>query len=668
MTEQQTWFFNTMPRIKTMTTNEKAYYQNLFSDSYSENEYLGVKNYTYPNFTYDNSIGIWRTQTALSQSFTEFSDCKVMMKFENMDDFFKKFETTTINKEQIPAGSYYSVDEFKEIYKDSVIFNLYYMNEFKTKSNVNNTLGFLQGLEGLYGLSHKHMKYAMFKGWNNINSEYLTFGIPLFYPVVEDAYSKGPGSYADKGIFLSNTATAIINTNDNCINLYGNYTPETETIPDYYMPYFIELNANDENVIDSEKTYCCFYAVKIDDLKNYLLTFGITDYAESLEDANNGVFKLVQDIGKTGGDEPYVPEQSDGVKTQTGQTQNKVNNQGGTGDKTSETVNSKPNVPIGSVGTSGSVYVLNWNQLTKVQGEIWNPDVWESILSLNYKPGDTIQGGSLYPFNIPDYVTTTSSTDNKVVLGTYKIDFDETKDGIVRKINPVSDTKIELVENYKIDGIYGGFLDFEPYTKMTLWLPYIGFKSVSPQHIYNKTINIYYNIDFSTGQCKCILESENNPLYEWTSSMGAEISFNSSNFGQIKQNAVLGTIGAAVSIGSGIATGGMSIAGLMDAGGNDIVSTVGSTLGAMSFQSMGSTGSSLERFDPQGCYLIIECVESAAPDGYNHTKGRPSLITTQLKNLKGYTEIGVSHFEIPEATESEKNEIENIFKEGVIIR
>ena len=70
------------------------------------------------------------------------------------------------------------------------------------------------------------------------------------------------------------------------------------------------------------------------------------------------------------------------------------------------------------------------------------------------------------------------------------------------------------------------------------------------------------------------------------------------------------------------------------------------------------------------CYLIIEYVETAVPDGYSHIKGRPSLLTTKLENLKGegFTQIDVSHFEISGATESEKNEIENIFKEGVIIK
>ena len=55
------------------------------------------------------------------------------------------------------------------------------------------------------------------------------------------------------------------------------------------------------------------------------------------------------------------------------------------------------------------------------------------------------------------------------------------------------------------------------------------------------------------------------------------------------------------------------------------------------------------------------------PADYGKIKGYPSNITTQLKNLNGYTVIDEIHLENMSATDDEIEEIETLLKQGVII-
>lgn len=421
----------------------------------------------------------------------------------------------------------------------------------------------------------------------------------------------------------------------------------------------------------SNNTAFSAYILRQEDILEQLRWLGISRMAYTEEQATTWAY---EDLPDTGTDEaPYEPP----TQTESGQPDNVVINTGGTGDRTSDDISDyNPRNPAGAAGTGGSVYALNWKQMELVRAECWNTDFIEMIKSLNNNPASSIISCQLYPLDLSEFSGVLPKDTPSVVLGSYEINFSDDKFqqygnlGDVYIISSINGVKATITENYKLDGIYGSFLDFEPYTKMKIYLPYVGLKEISPQHVFNKTLKIYYNIDIATGMCKAIIESDGLRIYEWKADIAVDISLSSSNFGSIKQNAVLGSIGAAVSMGSAVATGGMSISGLMDSGAGEMVSTVKNSLGAFSTSTTGSTGSSLERMDPQGCYLLIEYVESAVPTGYNHTYGRPSLITTTLntEEMKGYCEIADSHFEIPNATESEKNEIENIFKEGVIIR
>ena len=66
-------------------------------------------------------------------------------------------------------------------------------------------------------------------------------------------------------------------------------------------------------------------------------------------------------------------------------------------------------------------------------------------------------------------------------------------------------------------------------------------------------------------------------------------------------------------------------------------------------------------------YLIISRPQTAMADKFETLSGYPSNTFTPLSACKGFTQVKYCHVENLNATDSEKQEIEQLLKEGVIL-
>lgn len=80
----------------------------------------------------------------------------------------------------------------------------------------------------------------------------------------------------------------------------------------------------------------------------------------------------------------------------------------------------------------------------------------------------------------------------------------------------------------------------------------------------------------------------------------------------------------------------------------------------------GSISGSAGVLNMQTPYLILIRPRQALPNKQNGFIGYPSLITVQLTELSGYTEVQSIHLENIPATQEELAEIESLLKGGVI--
>lgn len=217
-----------------------------------------------------------------------------------------------------------------------------------------------------------------------------------------------------------------------------------------------------------------------------------------------------------------------------------------------------------------------------------------------------------------------------------------------------------------IDPYIGSFMDYSPYTKISIYLPYIGFRDLSPEDVMGTTLSIKYIIDVITGGCNAIINvSGKGAIYQFNGSCIANVPLSAINYSGAIQNAV-SAIGSGITTVAGIATGNapvgiMGIAGLASSAANTAVNT------KPSIQRAGTMGGAAGLASVQFPYCIIERPKISAPENYNGFIGNTLNVTMALNDCHGLTFVDQIHLDNVICTEDERNELYRLLKEGVIL-
>lgn len=217
-----------------------------------------------------------------------------------------------------------------------------------------------------------------------------------------------------------------------------------------------------------------------------------------------------------------------------------------------------------------------------------------------------------------------------------------------------------------IEKYVGCFMDYAPYTKVSIYLPYIGIRELSPDDITGGSINVQYIVDVLTGACACfIAHSSRGVLYSYNGSCITNVPLTAANFSGAIQNAVSAVIGG-VGVIAGMATGAapitaMGAASLLNSAANTAMNS------KPQIQRSGNLGGSAGIMSIQTPYIIIERPNLSVPFNVQNFVGQTSNMTSRLGNIKGFTMVEYIHLHDVAATSDEIKEIEALLKEGVIL-
>ena len=212
----------------------------------------------------------------------------------------------------------------------------------------------------------------------------------------------------------------------------------------------------------------------------------------------------------------------------------------------------------------------------------------------------------------------------------------------------------------------GSFLDYSPYTKINVFLPYIGFRELSADDLMPGSINVQYIVDVVTGACAAFIKhSVKGVLYSYNGSCITNLALTGANYSQAIQNAV-STVASGVGVVAGMATGNAPITAMSAAGllGNACNTAINSK---PSIQRSGNMGGSAGIMSVQKPYIIIERTNMSVPADVQHYVGQTSNITASLGELSGFTMVEYIHLHNVPATSEEIKEIEDMLKKGVIL-
>lgn len=213
---------------------------------------------------------------------------------------------------------------------------------------------------------------------------------------------------------------------------------------------------------------------------------------------------------------------------------------------------------------------------------------------------------------------------------------------------------------FAVNEYYGNALDYGQYTRVNIFLPYIGVRELKTDEVMGGSVSVRYNIDLVSGSCvamvRCNRQGLNAVLYQFEGNLSMQIPLVARDFMGMYQSILNAGIGA---VGGGMVGG----AGGMVSGGASALNIMAMKPQVQHAGNLSSNGGHLGIHTP---YLIIERPISDIPANSKMFYGAPSNITAKLSTIKGYTEVESVILDGIECTEEESRLIRQALEEGTI--
>lgn len=246
---------------------------------------------------------------------------------------------------------------------------------------------------------------------------------------------------------------------------------------------------------------------------------------------------------------------------------------------------------------------------------------------------------------------------------------------------------------------YKNFLDFEPYCSAAVYVPFCGSIKIDPELFTGKNISVDYVVSPLDGTCKAFVRRDNLIIDAITGSIGSRIEIDSTDVGA-RANAIIqaenmikaqkqnkakttagfitGSIGAIATAGTAatmpIISGAISTAyniGAIDEKINQLEFQIQTT--ETPFKQIQSGGGCLSQSDEYAIKLVA--FRPVPLDGftfdnwgdYAATVGFACMICDTINNVSGFTKCSTINLDGINATDSEKKQIFELFKGGVIL-
>lgn len=340
-----------------------------------------------------------------------------------------------------------------------------------------------------------------------------------------------------------------------------------------------------------------------------------------------------------------------------------------------------PAVPAISAASAG--FISLWNptvaQLKALADWLWSGSFalssWRAIFS---KPMDCILSIGIIPIKPTRY----TEGQSEVPL---EIEFTGTGTGI---------NAFKITEQYyvvdmgsvHISGMSNSNMDYAPYAKASIFLPYCGTYALDVDEIMDADIALEYHIDIYTGACVAYLtisgkvNSDSHQveavLYQFTGNCLATIPATSVDHSQFIQSllfmgasiaATVATSGGAAPAAAGADLGaeaGMSAGAIAASAGSAINTVMSMKPNVLHSGNLSSTAGFLGGQKP---YITMTWSNLCRADDEYKIVGMPLNKSGQLKDFKGLTVVSGVHLESIKCTDTERAMIEQALYKGVIV-
>lgn len=341
------------------------------------------------------------------------------------------------------------------------------------------------------------------------------------------------------------------------------------------------------------------------------------------------------------------------------------------------------NLPvIDAIGTGfATIFTPSKSQLKALADVFWDSNIFTAMQNLIENITDMFTSLAMVPFNVTAgntvEVTWFGFAITEIYLTLASQQYYEFDMG---SINLDNDSRI-----FKYDNC----LDYSPFSKLGIYLPFIGFQDLDIDECRNATLHLKYRIDILSGACVAIIEVDGKAIYQFSGNCLTQIPITNENMQSLVTDAV--NVGIAAS--TARTAGAASAADIAAVDSNEKLSSAQKEAHKMhaevtsthadnhlrsaaanavmglkpQYNKTGSVSSSASMLAVKQPYLFLTTSRLAIPKYYEHYAGFPSNITDKLSKFSGFTVVESIRLNNLVATTPEVEEIYKLLKNGVII-
>lgn len=337
----------------------------------------------------------------------------------------------------------------------------------------------------------------------------------------------------------------------------------------------------------------------------------------------------------------------------------------GTHDRKNDTIG-LPGLPgLGALdGGMITLYELTAADMANFFSDMWT--FWEGIKAYFADPLDYIMGCMILPFSpftggryFPKFGADTWNYSFKVVNQQY------------------FNLSLGMLE---IDKYYDSCFDWDPYQKIQIFIPYVGYRELPVDQVNGKTIQLTYHIDCMSGEFVAFVHTPNTGIdgrpqveqiiCQFAGTMGVRIPLHRQSFDSMV-SAGINLLGGAV----GMAAGGLSQAAGLE-GGNLNSNQIASQASAATVSAVnagkrnvirsGSIGADAGYIGSQRPFIIRTLPRQSLPVKYMDLEGYPCNMYGPVADFTGFVAVEMIKLRV-NCTEPEKEMIEQLMRGGVYI-
>ena len=302
--------------------------------------------------------------------------------------------------------------------------------------------------------------------------------------------------------------------------------------------------------------------------------------------------------------------------------------------------------PTGSASALWKIYNPSQSQLDTFGAWLWSSNFVDQLLKVFNDPMQAIIG--LHKI----YATPPTSGSGAIKVG-YLVS-DASANYVSAQYTEIDCGTVNLKE------YFNNVFDYDPFTKVSIFLPFIGFRQLNISDIMRGDISVKYGIDVLTGACLAKIsvtrDLNENVLYTFAGNCAVQYPVSSGSYVGI----LTGLLGIAGGIAGTIASGGALAPMLMGAG---------ASVGAMhtNVEHSGNIGSNAGAMGIKKPYIVIERPQTKIPLYGVDIEGKPQNETVILGSCSGHVRVKAAEYNGFSCTAGELTKIKQLLSSGIII-